>query len=187
MQRPGPLQQRTSSWATEQTNGASCPRISLPQAMGSWPLAQLLFYQYKRTEQRAEQLRGNGSTQSKAIRWWIGKLISKAIRFSTECPAGRAAARGNLGPSSSSSTRAKARLPQPREDSHACTPSPAPERRAAAAGRCTPRRSRGTLKDGRRRPEPCGACSARSGKSQQSSEITAVSSLKSADVLLPQS
>ena len=36
--------------ATEQTNGASCPRISLPQAMGSWPLAQLLFYQYKRTE-----------------------------------------------------------------------------------------------------------------------------------------
>jgi len=27
------------------------------------------------------------------------------------------------------------------------TPTPAPERRAAAAGRCTPRRSRGTLKD----------------------------------------
>jgi hypothetical protein len=40
------------------------------------------------------------------------------------------------------------------------TPTPAPERRAAAAGRCTPRRSRGTLKDGRRRPEPCGGCSA---------------------------
>jgi len=39
------------------------------------------------------------------------------------------------------------------------TPTPAPERRAAAAGRCTPRRSRGTLKDGRRRPEPCGVCS----------------------------
>ena len=35
----------------------------------------------------------------------------------------------------------------------ASTPSPAPERRAAAAGRCTPRRSRGTLKDGPRRPE----------------------------------
>ena len=33
------------------------------------------------------------------------------------------------------------------------TPTPAPERRAAAAGRCTPRRSRGTLKDGRRRPQ----------------------------------
>ena len=28
MQRPGPLQQRTSSWATEQTNGASCLRIT---------------------------------------------------------------------------------------------------------------------------------------------------------------
>jgi len=40
------------------------------------------------------------------------------------------------------------------------TPTPAPERRAAAAGRCTPRHSRGTLKDGRRRPEPCGARSA---------------------------
>ncbi|MDH4405042.1 MAG: hypothetical protein QE276_03375 [Cyanobium sp. D14.bin.5] len=31
--------------------------------------------------------------------------------------------------------------------------SPAPERRAAAAGRCRPRRSRGTLKDGRCRLE----------------------------------
>jgi len=31
-------------------------------------------------------------------------------------------------------------------------PTSAPERRAAAAGRCTPRRSRGVLKDGRRRP-----------------------------------
>ena len=36
--------------------------------MGSWPLAQLLFYQYKRTEQRAELLQGNGSAQSKAMR-----------------------------------------------------------------------------------------------------------------------
>jgi len=49
------------------------------------------------------------------------------------------------------------------------TLTPAPERRAAAAGRCTPRRSRGTLNDGRCRtgrcaqrirPEPCGGCSA---------------------------
>lgn len=67
------------------------------------------------------------------------------------------------------------------------TPTPAPERRAAAAGRCTPRRRRGTLKDGRCRPEPCGGCSALSGKSQQCSQITAVSSLKSRDVLLSQS
>ena len=28
-----------------------------------------LFYQYKRTEQRAEPLRGNGSTQSSAMGW----------------------------------------------------------------------------------------------------------------------
>ncbi len=42
--------------------------IKVPQAMGSWPLAQSLFYQYKRTEQPAEWLQGNGSTQSKAIR-----------------------------------------------------------------------------------------------------------------------
>ena len=46
------------------------------------------------------------------------------------------------------------------------TTPPASERRAAAAGRCTPRHSRGTLKDGRRRPEPCGARSARSAQQQ---------------------
>ena len=40
----------------------------VPQAMGSGPLAQSLFYQYKRTEQRAEWLQDNGSTQSTAIR-----------------------------------------------------------------------------------------------------------------------
>jgi hypothetical protein len=66
------------------------------------------------------------------------------------------------------------------------TPTSAPERRAAAAGRCTPRRSRGTLKDGRRRPEPCGVCSALSGKGQQCTEITAIGLLKSGDVLLAQ-
>jgi hypothetical protein len=43
--------------------------IGLPQAMGSWPLAQPLFYQYKCTMQdRQEQLQGNGSAQTKAIR-----------------------------------------------------------------------------------------------------------------------
>jgi hypothetical protein len=36
------------------------------------------------------------------------------------------------------------------------TQTQAPERRVAAADRCTPRRSRGTLKDSRRRPEPRG-------------------------------
>ena len=42
--------------------------IQVPQAMGSWPLAQPSFYQYKRTVQRAQPLQGNGATQSKAIR-----------------------------------------------------------------------------------------------------------------------
>jgi hypothetical protein len=63
---------------------------------------------------------------------------------------------------------------------------PAPERRAAAAGRCTPRRSRGTLKDGRCRPESCGDCSALSRKGQQSAEVTPVGLLKSGDVVLAQ-
>jgi len=53
-----------------------------------------------------------------------------------------------------------ARPPQPRESDDAHHHTTGLGRRAAAAGRCTPRHSRGTLKDGRRRPEPCGARSA---------------------------
>ena len=48
------------------------------------------------------------------------------------------------------------RMPSHRSRGRGAMPTtspPAPERRAAAAGRCTPRRSRGTLKDGRRRPD----------------------------------
>ena len=48
--------------------------------------------------------------------------------------------------------RSRGEVPRP-----TITKSPALERRAAAAGRCTPRPSRGTLKDGRRRPKPCGS------------------------------
>jgi hypothetical protein len=36
--------------------------------MGSGPLAQPLFYQYKRTLKKAEPLRSNGSKQSGAMR-----------------------------------------------------------------------------------------------------------------------
>jgi hypothetical protein len=68
IKRPGPLRQKTSSWAKEQTNRASCPKISLPQAMHLWPLARLLIYQYKRTVQQGEWLLDIGSTQSKAMR-----------------------------------------------------------------------------------------------------------------------
>jgi hypothetical protein len=41
--------------------------MTLPQAMGSGPLAQPLFYQYKRTLKQAEPLHGNGSMQSGAV------------------------------------------------------------------------------------------------------------------------
>jgi hypothetical protein len=49
------------------------------------------------------------------------QLRSSSTRFSSEYPTGRAVARGNLGPSPSSSTLAKAQPPHSREDSHACT------------------------------------------------------------------
>ena len=69
----------------------------------------------------------------------------------------RAVARGNLGPHPNTPTAAS-RPATAAAGERPChpPPSPAPERRAAAAGRCTPRHSRGTLKDGLRRPKPCG-------------------------------
>jgi hypothetical protein len=57
----------------EQTNGAGCLGISLPQAMGSWPLAQFLFYQYKCTLEWADRLRGSGSARGKTI---IGLIMN---------------------------------------------------------------------------------------------------------------
>jgi hypothetical protein len=62
-------------------------------------------------------------------------------------------------PAASPQPHQRVRMPGHRScgcSSMPATPTPAPERRAAATGRCTSRRSRGTLKDGRRRPEPCG-------------------------------
>ena len=41
--------------------------------MGSGPLAQPLFYQYKCTLKKSEPLRCNGSKQSRAMRWRLGK------------------------------------------------------------------------------------------------------------------
>ena len=64
-------------------------------------------------------MQGSGSAQSKAIRWRPSKLISKTARFSPECPAGRAAARGGPEPTSAPLMRANARPPQPRERSPA--------------------------------------------------------------------
>jgi hypothetical protein len=82
-------------------------------------LAQPSSYQYKRTERPAGPLRGNGSTQSSAMRWRPWRQIYNLSRFSPECPAGRAAARGNLGPHPSPMHGTTARPPQPREGSHA--------------------------------------------------------------------
>jgi hypothetical protein len=38
--------------------------------MGSWPLAQSLFYQYKRTVEQPKRLGRNGFEQSKAVQGW---------------------------------------------------------------------------------------------------------------------
>jgi hypothetical protein len=54
------------------------------------------------------------------------QLINRPARFSSEYPTGRAAARGNLEPSPSPSTRAKARPPQPRESCPARHPTTGP-------------------------------------------------------------
>jgi len=79
--------------ATEQTNGASCQRISLPPAMGSWPLAQSLFYQYKRTIERAGWLRGKRSAQNAATPDGPSSLITNAARFAPNRPAPSSRAR----------------------------------------------------------------------------------------------
>jgi len=105
---------------------------------------------------RPERLRGNGSAQDAATSDGSSSLITKAARFAPNRPAPRSRAR-NAGVSLQPHQRG--RMPGHRSRGRAAlpaTPTPDPERRAAAAGRCTPRRSRGTLKDGRRRPEPCG-------------------------------
>jgi hypothetical protein len=52
----------------------------VPPAMGSWPLAQPLFYQYKRTEGQAELLQGNGTQQANAT----GSRASSMQRRGTE-------------------------------------------------------------------------------------------------------
>ena len=111
-----------------------------------------------------ERLRGKRSAQAAATPNRPSSLITNAARFAPNRPAPRSRARkAGASPQHPAGwqppghrSRGRAALP--------ATPTPAPERRAAAAGRCTPRRSRGTLKDGRRRPEPCGVCSAHMGQ-----------------------
>jgi hypothetical protein len=106
-----------------------------------------------------ESLRGRRSAQNAATPNGPSCLITNAARFAPNRPTPAQSREGSLGPTPAPPpgwqppghrSRGRAALP--------ATPTPAPERRAAAAGRCTPRRSRGTLKDGRRRPKPCGVC-----------------------------
>ena len=82
------------------------------------------------------------------------QLISRPARFSTECPASRAAARGNLEPSPSPSTRAKARPPQPRESSSACHPNTGP---GAEGGGGWPMHATAQPWHAEGRPSPTGA------------------------------
>jgi hypothetical protein len=132
--------------------------------MGSWPLAQPLFYQYRCTCEQADRLCCNGSAEISAIQDRLGSITIKRSNLITldllQSPAAqprevldRLPKHPNPSPLAWDSGGTAAAGEKP------ClpTPTPAPERRAAAAGRCTPRRSRGTLKDGRCPPEPCGS------------------------------
>jgi hypothetical protein len=137
--------------------------MRLPQAMGSGPLAQPLFYQYKCTCERMDRLCRNDSGEISAI---LDRFASITIKR------GNLIALDLLQSPAAQPREVLDRLPAPQpitpgleQRRHRSrgraglpvTPTPAPERRAAA-GRCTPRRSRGTLKDGRCRPEPYGDC-----------------------------
>jgi hypothetical protein len=53
------------------------PGIRLPQAMGSGPLAQYLFYQYGCTKKRADRPCCNGSREISAIQHRLGSITIK--------------------------------------------------------------------------------------------------------------
>ena len=132
--------------------------------MGSGPLAQPLFYQYRCTNRQADRLCCNGSAEIRAIQDRLASITIKRSNLIAldllQSPAAQPREVLDRLPAPQPITpgleqrrhrsRGRAALP--------ATPTPAPGRRAAAAGRCTPRRSRGTLKDGRCRPEPYGDC-----------------------------
>jgi len=112
-------------------------------------------------------MRGRRSAQDAATPNRPSSLIDNAARFAPNQPTPAQSREEIWGPPQHPAgwqppghrSRGRATLP--------VTPTPDPERRAAAAGRCTPRRSRGTLKDGRCRPEPGGVCRAlRHGRQQ---------------------
>ena len=127
--------------------------------MGSWPLAQPLFYQYKRTVGSANVLQGNGSTQSWSMRRRAWRQINNLSRFNPGGPTGRAAARGNLGHHPSPINAGECPVTAAAGE----RPCPPPPHRTRSGGRRRLADARhgaagARLKDGRRRPKPCGAC-----------------------------
>ena len=132
--------------------------MRLPQAMGSGPLAQPLFYQYSISTYALQALQNSCRVMdpSKA-KPSAGRPEPSQGERSDSVPNNLPAAQ----PREAILNIPLPPLPADRRGATAAageqpclpTPSPAPKRRAAAAGRCSPRRSRGTLKDGRRRLE----------------------------------
>ncbi len=128
--------------------------------MGSWPLAQSLFYQYKRTMGRLERLRGNRSAQTAATLYRPSTLINNAAKISPNKPPPAQSREEICGPTPAPRRLAAARPPQPRESGPARHPNTGP---GAEGGGGWPMQAMAQPwhdQDGRRRPEPCGGCSA---------------------------
>ena len=105
--------------------------MTLPQAMGSGPLARPLFYQYKCTLGEPEPLLDNGSDQSKSIRSGPGSLMIKTIRSGPNRPAPAQPREQTWGITPSPCPRPAATPPQPRESG----PARHPQHRPRSGGR----------------------------------------------------
>jgi hypothetical protein len=100
--------------------------MTLPQAMGSGPLARLLFYQYKCTLGEPEPLLDNGSDQSKSIHSGPGSLMIKTIRSGSNRPAPVQPREQTWGITPSPCPRPAPKPPQPRESGYAHHPNTGP-------------------------------------------------------------
>ena len=128
--------------------------ISLPQAMGSWPLAQSLFYQYNRTIERAGRLRGKRSAQTAATPNRPSSLITNAARFAPNRSTSAQPREEILGLPPAPRRLAAARPPQPRESGPARHPNPGP---GAVGGGGWPMHATAQPGHAQGRPSPTGA------------------------------
>ena len=96
--------------------------MTLPQAMGSGPLARPLFYQYKCTLGEPEPLLDNGSDQSKSIRSGPGSLMIKTIRSGPNRPSPAQPREHTWGITPAPCRWPAAKPPQPRECGYAHHP-----------------------------------------------------------------